>query len=110
MALGTVSIVRRESVGSLFEVIANVNVTSGANYTTGGELVTPAALGLNKIEFLAVIGPTVVVTKHVRVDNTTPSAPKLKVGVEDGTSGIEAEAAANSDQSAVQVLVLARGI
>lgn len=37
MALGTVTHVKQGVVGDLRYVIADVNVTSGANYTTGGE-------------------------------------------------------------------------
>lgn len=107
MALGTVTIVNREAIESRFRVIAKVAVSAGANYTTGGEVVTPASLGLNSLSFIELIGPSTVMTKHVSVDNTDPSAPKLKVGVEDGASGIEDEAASNSDQSAVVVLIAA---
>jgi hypothetical protein len=45
-----------------------------------------------------------VVTKHVRWDRT---ASKLVIFIEDGTSGISAEAANASDQSLVTVEVLA---
>jgi len=44
MALGTVTHVKQGVVGDLRYVIADVNVTSGANYTTGGEVFNAAAL------------------------------------------------------------------
>lgn len=103
MALGAIAIVARESIESRTRVIARVSISSGANYTTGGELVTPASLGLNSLAWLEVLSQPSVIGKWVRVDNGIIRAPKLIVGVEG--AAVEAEAASNSDQSNVQVLV-----
>jgi hypothetical protein len=44
MALGTVTHVKKGVFGDLRYIIADVNITSGANYTTGGEPFAAAQL------------------------------------------------------------------
>lgn len=72
-------------------------VALDSSYPTGGE-----ALGVSDIDegWVQVdhvqIGTGNVVTKRVSYD---PSAAKIFVAVEDGTTGIEAQAASTSDQS-----------
>lgn len=61
MALGTITKVKRNGrpveyvKGNKFAVIADVQCTSGANYTTGGETVTAAAVGLKSIDYVNVL-------------------------------------------------------
>lgn len=51
MALGTISKpVSRFAIGNRKMVIRDVTLTTGANYTTGGETITASAVGLRKIE------------------------------------------------------------
>lgn len=104
MALGTVTVIQRREVESQVEVVANVAVTSGANYTTGGEILTAAAFGLLSLAaVLAVAQNSNDVAKLVRFN---PSNNKLLVSTIGTTP---AEVASNSDQSAVVVRVVVRG-
>jgi hypothetical protein len=88
-------------------VAVSGKVTFDSSYPTGGEAVTASLFGLpgGSISHI-VLGVPDVVTKNVRWDRANS---KLLVVVEDGTSGIEAEAANASDQSAVDVEVLVFG-
>jgi hypothetical protein len=75
-------------------------VAFDASYPTGGEAVTAAELEF-QLQVDAVIinaQSSLVPTKVVSYD---PSTGKLVINVEDGTSGIMAEAANASDQSTV---------
>lgn len=49
MAAGTVTVVKQGVWGDIKYVVADVNVTSGANYTTNGESFPPAVFGLTQI-------------------------------------------------------------
>ena len=76
-------------------------VAFDASYPTGGEAVAATDFWPNGLVLDSVIvgaGSALVFTKVVRWD---PSTKKLTVGVEDGTSGIEAQAANESDQSGI---------
>jgi hypothetical protein len=83
-------------------------VTFDNSYPTGGEAIAPSDFGLSKIIWVQVNAQSDVLTKHVRWVEAA-GAHKLFIAVEDGTSGIEAEAAAASDQSLVSVHVLVFG-
>jgi hypothetical protein len=78
-------------------------VTFDSSYPTGGELVTAADFGGDDILFVQVSAISDVATKHVRWIRSTNA---LQIMVEDGTSGISAEAANASDQSAVDAELL----
>ncbi len=81
-------------------------VALDSSYPTGGEAVAASDFpAFNSIEAV-LLGQTIVATKRTIWD---PSASKIVVMVEDGTTGIEAEAANTSDQSGitdVQIFVL----
>ena len=70
------------------------------SYPTGGESVTAANLEFQSAIDTLIVGAqsALVPTKIVAWD---PSTSKLVINVEDGTSGISAEAANTSDQSGV---------
>lgn len=79
------------------------------SYPTGGEAVTASDFGFDVTLNAVVVGSqsSLVPTKVVSFD---PSTVKLVINVEDGTSGISAEAANASDQSGVvDVQLLAFG-
>lgn len=81
-------------------------VTFDNSYPTGGEAIAASDFGLSTIAFVAVNAQSGVVTKFVRWDSANS---KLLIYIEDGTSGISAEAANASDQSAVTVDLLVIG-
>jgi hypothetical protein len=84
-------------------------VAFDASYPTGGEVVAAADFDFQvAVEGVLVdAGSALVFTKIVRFD---PSTSKFTVGIEDGGTGIEAQAANASDQSGiVDVQVLAFG-
>ena len=79
------------------------------SYPTGGESVAVSNFAFQSSidQVIVGAGSALVFTKVVRWD---PSTSKLTVGVEDGTSGIEAQAANESDQSGlVDIPVFAIG-
>lgn len=80
-------------------------VTFDNSYPTGGETITAADFEMTNLQVVYPSGTTVA-TKRVAWAFTTG---KLMIFVEDGTSGIEAQAGSTSDQSAVVVPVLALG-
>lgn len=80
--------------------------TFDSSYVTGGELLTPADFGFK------------TTIEHVTVGSTddasqravwVPATGALKLYVEDGTSGIEAEEGSTDDASAVVVHLEASG-
>lgn len=75
-------------------------VAFDSSYPTGGEALAatdfPAFTAIEGV--LVGAGSALVFTKTVRWD---PSTLKLTIGIEDGTSGIEAQAGNASDQSGV---------
>lgn len=79
-----------------------VNITFDSSYPTGGEALTAAELGLHSI-LGCVIGGINAVRYHAGWDQANK---KLMLYQEDGTSGIEAQVANASDQSAVTVTCL----
>lgn len=82
-------------------------VTFDSSYPTGGEAIAASDFSANEILFVSVNAITDVATKHIRWDR---AASKFQLFVEDAISGISAEAANASDQSAVdaEILVLVR--
>lgn len=85
-----------------------VRVTFDNSYPTGGEAISPSDFGMSRIVFVSPGAISDVATKHVRWVEAA-GAHKLQIMVEDGTSGISAEAANASDQSAVDVNVMVFG-
>lgn len=91
-------------VGDLRLVLRTV--TFDSSYPTGGELITAADFGLSTIVFVGLNAETDVATKSVV---WLPSTGALKIWVEDAISGIAAEAANASNQSAVSVQLAVLG-
>ena len=83
-------------------------VTFDNSYPTGGEAIVAADLGLTTLrEVISVMTVAPLpFTSTVKWDR--PNS-KLFISVEDGTSGVNAEAGSASDQSAVIALVMAIG-
>lgn len=77
-------------------------VTFDSSYPTGGELIVASDFGLDEILFVNVGAVSDVATKVVRWIRSTGA---LQIFIEDGTSGIMAEAANASDQSAVDITI-----
>ena len=107
MALGTLTRISNgvDRIGGRRAVTYDVQLTSGANYTTGGETITPAAVGLGRrIENVFTSGiPRATsggaTSRTVSFDfATTPGSVKMQV-----QTTASAEALANSDQSAFSV-------
>ena len=75
-------------------------VAFDSSYPTGGEALTAANFEFQVAVEGVLVGASssLVFTKKVSFD---PSTDKLVIGVEDGTTGIEAEAANASNQSGV---------
>jgi hypothetical protein len=108
MALGTVT--PRKAMGSTWANkkmrVVDVQLTSGANYTTGGETLNASACGLSRIEQANVLGlalPSGGATSRtvgVIYSNTTGPSSSIKLVVHTTAS---AEAAGSSDQSTFTV-------
>lgn len=105
MALGTVTIIRKDTRGGRRSVVADVQLTSGANYTTGGETIP-----LNRVGF----GHRIVFANSGGLATTTSGSTSRGVSFiyqNDGTVKMQvqttasAEAASNSDQSTFTVRV-----
>lgn len=109
MALGTMTKVDFSTIGNRKSRIFDVQLTSGANYTTGGETITPALAGLGRritfanAESLATTtaGSTQRAVSFIHQAN---GSVKMQVA----TTG-SAEAASSSDQSTFTVRVEFRG-
>ena len=77
-----------------------------SSYPTGGEAISVADFpSLGSLDEI-IVGSSNVATKNAVWDKANS---KLKLVIEDGTSGVEAEAGSTSDQSAVTVTVMAIG-
>lgn len=103
MALAASNVVKF-SLGNKRAVTATV--TADDSYPTGGETLSPSLLGLSKLDAVIIASQDVTGGTHVIWDRANA---KLKILVEDGTSGVHAEAANASDQSGVAVEVVAIG-
>ncbi len=104
MALGTITKVSDYTVSNKRYRVRTVQLSAGANYTTGGETITAAAVGLNVIEechphglALTSSGTTSRATAYLYQTNGS-----VKQLVQTTAS---AEAASNSDQSTFSVRV-----
>lgn len=114
MALGTLTAVANTTsrIGNKRMKVYDVQLSSGANYTTGGETITPAAVGMGRrIEQAQATGIARATTggatsRAVSFDfATTPGSVKMQV-----STTASAEAANNSDQSAFSVRVAFIGV
>jgi hypothetical protein len=88
------------------EKVLRGTFTFDSSYPTGGEAVTAATFGLSSLTWLAIDNISDVATKHVRWDRANS---KLMVFIEDGTTGISAQAGNGTDQSAIDVNLMAFG-
>ena len=99
MALGTITRVDSTTWGNRKIRTVDVQLTSGANYTTGGETVTAAAVGLKRIIGANPLG------NATTTSGTTSRTVVFLYGNGTTTSKLltqttaSAEAASNSDQS-----------
>lgn len=113
MALGTLTRVANASatIGNKKMRVYDVQLTSGANYTTGGETIAPSAVGLKRIEQVQTCGIARATSggatsRSVTFDfATTPGSAKMQV-----QTTASAEAASNSDQSAFSLRVAFVGV
>lgn len=100
MALGTVTVDKSKSStwGNKKMRVATVQLTSGANYTTGGETLNASQVGLRRIDQVNVLGLALTASgttsRSVGVIYSSPTAVKLLT-----QTTASAEAAASSDQS-----------
>jgi hypothetical protein len=108
MALGTITKITNSGrpvdyvKGSLRCHLRTVQLTSGANYTTGGETVTAASVGLKRIVYANVLGlastSSGTTSRSVVIKRQTNGSVKLLV-----QTTASAEAAGSSDQSTFSV-------
>lgn len=104
MAL-TVTNETRNVVGDL--VLVTGTLTFDSSYPTGGEAVAASTFSnFIRLDFLGINAHTSVATKLAEWDR---AAGTVILFVENGTTGIEAQAANSSDQSAVSVEFMAFG-
>jgi hypothetical protein len=110
MALGTITKVKRNGrpidyvKGNKFAVVADVQCTSGANYTTGGETITAAAVGLKSIDYANILNqPATSTGANHRVGTIVYSAAgaggQTSVKLAIGGAAAGAEVASNTDLS-----------
>lgn len=98
MALGTLTPVDKFPVGNRRGRVFDVQLTAGANYTTGGETINPSAVGLAK-RIIAVHGDMATTSTGTTSRTVVPlyqTNGSVKLTVQTTAS---AEAALNSDQS-----------
>ena len=108
MALGSITKISDYVVGNKRCRIRDVQLTAGANYTTGGETITAKSVGLNKIEHANALSlaTTTAGSTHRAVSFIYQTDGSVKMQVSTTAS---AEAASNSDQSTFTVRVEFRG-
>lgn len=108
MALGTVTRYKGFDTtwGNKRVRVVDVQLTSGANYTTGGEPITARAVGLKNIETANVLSlattAAATTSRSVAVVYTNTDRTSVKLVVQTTAS---AEAASNSDQSTFTVRI-----
>lgn len=98
MALGTITKVADYTVSNKRHRIRDVQLTTGANYATGGETISATAVGLGK-KIEAVLGAMATTATGTTCRTVVPlyqTDGSVKLTVQTTAS---AEAAANSDQS-----------
>lgn len=98
MALGTVTKIDAYTEANKRIKIVDVQLSAGANYTTGGETLNASAVNLRRITAVNVMGLALpsggATSRTVGVVYTSATAVKLVVH-----TTASAEAASNSDQS-----------
>jgi hypothetical protein len=113
MALGTISVPTGVQANTTFGNkkmrIRNVQLSAGANYTTGGETITPSAVGLSKkIEYVdGSMATTASGTTSRTVVALYQTDGSVKLLVQTTAS---AEAANNSDQSTFSARLVFWGV
>ena len=104
MALGTLTKVDQYTVSNKRFRVYDVQLTSGANYTTGGEQITAKSVGLNVIQEARTSGIPVAsdgsTSRTIGVLFQTDGSVKIPV-----QTTASAQAASNSDQSAYTVRI-----
>lgn len=109
MALGTVTKVDSFVLANKRVKIVDVQLTSGANYTTGGETLNASAVNLRRITAVDVLGLALpsggATSRSVGVVYTSATAVKLVVH-----TTASAEASASSDQSTFTVRLKIYGV
>ena len=100
MALGTVTVVKRTVFGNMRVTIADVNPSSGANYTTGGEVFGAAQLGLTgQVVAVVPVGSPIDATNKT-VLQWNPATGKLVAYNQTANTDVGLiEAASNTDLS-----------
>lgn len=100
MALGTLTKVDQYTVSNRRYRIYDVQLTSGANYTAGGETITAISVGLRRIIAASAIGPAMSSTPTAfNVGITYTSATAVKI-VALGTNAAPGAAVADIDVTA----------
>jgi hypothetical protein len=106
MALGTITKVQRNArpidhvAGNKYRVVRDVQCSSGANYTAGGETITAAAIGLKSIDYVNLLNlPTTAAGAHrsASIINTLGAGGQasVKLAVAGATAGTDAGAGAD---------------
>lgn len=100
MALGTLTKVDQYTVSNRRYRIYDVQLTSGANYTAGGETVNATSVGLRRIIAAHPVGPAMSSTPTAfQVGITYTSSTAIKV-VALGTNAVPGAAVADIDVTA----------
>lgn len=125
--MATVGKPRRSKMGNMYVNV--VDVTMSSNYTTGGESLTPAMLGLTRVEFvipstaggymfeydhptnkLKVYTPTKAQSTHTHTENTagayTQNATTSGGGAITASAGAEVAGATNLATVTVRVMAV----
>lgn len=111
MAIGTITKVNGSdsTFGNKKMRVRDIQLTAGANYTTGGETISASAVGLRKIEAANALGLARATSggataRGVAFDYTAIAGNAGAIKMQVYTTG-SAEASSNSDQSALSVRV-----
>lgn len=108
MALGTITKVARNGrpidyvKGNKYATVRDVQCSSGANYTAGGETITAAAIGLKSIDYVNILNqPTTAAGAHrtATIINTLGAAGQTSVKLAVSGATAQADAGANADLS-----------
>lgn len=101
MALGTVTVVKRSVFGDMRMTIVDVNPSSGANYTTGGEVFGAAQIpGVTGQVFAVIPAGSPIDATNKTILQWNPSTGKLVAYNQTANTDVGLiEAASNSDLS-----------
>ena len=108
MPLGSITKVARNGrpidyvKGTKYAVVRDVQCTSGANYTAGGETITAAAIGLKSIDYANILNqPTTAAGAHrtATIINTPGAGGQASVKLAVSGATAQTDAAASTDLS-----------